>query len=92
MTRCSTGIGTEGENAQGLGGAIRIVKVPEVELSEVNITGCSAVKGGALHIDGGTDSETTLNRVRLANSFATEEGGLIYITSGRLTLGNGTLL
>ncbi|EOD18495.1 hypothetical protein EMIHUDRAFT_196804, partial [Emiliania huxleyi CCMP1516] len=92
ITRCSTGIGTEGENAKGLGGAIRIVKVPEVELSEVNITGCSAVKGGALHIDGGTDSETTLNRVRLADSTATEEGGLIYISTGRLALENGTLL
>ena len=92
ITRCSTETGIEGENAQGLGGAIRIVKVPQVELSEVNITGCSAVKGGALHIDGGTDSETTLNRVRLADSTATEEGGLVYISSGRLTLENGTLL
>ena len=92
ITRCSTETGIEGENAQGLGGAIRIVKVPEVELSEVNITGCSAVKGGALHIDGGTDSETTLNRVRLADSTATEEGGLVYISTGRLALENGTLL
>jgi len=92
ITRCSTDTDAQGENAKGLGGAIRIVKVPEVELSEVNITGCSAGKGGALYIDGGKDSVTTLNRVRLADSTATEEGGLIYISTGRLALENGTLL